>query len=80
MPGYYTEIVRQQIEAMLSANDMPATIKNYLETSEGAALRYMHNPLFCITSGVISMLDLVLLFVPPIFLRQKQDNNTLFNE
>ncbi|MBE6209643.1 MAG: DUF4199 domain-containing protein [Rikenellaceae bacterium] len=80
VPGYYTEIVRQQIEAMLSANDVPATIKNYLETSEGAVLRYMHNPLFCITSGVISMLDLVLLFVPPIFLRQKQDNNTLFNE
>jgi hypothetical protein len=80
VPGYYTELARQQIEVMLSADDVPASIKNYLETSEGAALRYMHNPLVCITSGVISMLDLVLLFVPPIFLRNKQEKNTPYNE
>ena len=80
VPGYYTELARQQIEVMLSADDVPASIKNYLETSEGAALRYMHNPLVCITSGVISMLDLVSLFVPPIFLRKKQEKNTPYNE
>jgi hypothetical protein len=78
--GYYTNILKEQLDFTLNSGEMPEPVRAYLEQSKEEVLRYMHNPLVCMLSGVFSMFDLVLLFVPPIFLRQKQENNTINNE
>lgn len=72
VPGYHTEIARQQLEMMLESGNWPDSVRTTMEESPETILRYLHNPIVCIVSGALSMFDLVLLFVPPIFLRQKQ--------
>ncbi len=78
--GYYTNILKEQLDFTLNSGEMPEPVRAYLEQSKQEVIRYMHNPLVCMLSGVFSMFDLVLLFVPPIFLRQKQEKNTINNE